>query len=176
MHIYRTFRQSCGVRDFEDIQVLQKPEKENSALSLRESFRRFPNGLNLFVHRSPLLWGDTSIRPIMNLSTVHPLRFFPELKAPVLYVIAHQVDRNSHQPRMHAAVPAKQSSASVSIPETILCQRFGQIYVTYRGEQESQHSRPVQLDDTVKVLELQGRVLHIRRDEPGRCACFHAFL
>src|SRR4030095_10370143 len=107
MHIHGVFRQSGGLRDFSDIEILYKSEEKNRTLLFRKSLSRFPNLLNLFVNHRPVFRRNTPIGPIMNFVAIHSTRFPPELKATAARMIANQIDCNPHQPRMDAAVAAK---------------------------------------------------------------------
>jgi len=111
----------------------------------------------------------------MHLSVVSILNSLPELKMPAAHVIANQIDRNSYQPGIDAAVPPEGTSALPGIPEAVLRKRFREIHIAKGSKQKSKHSRTVLLYKTVEILEFQSRVLHTQ-GEPGCCGCSHALL
>src|SRR5262245_1158839 len=115
MHIHGVFRQSGGLRDFSNIEILEESEEKNRTLLFRKSLSRFPNLLNLFVNHRPVFRRNTPIGPVMNFVAINSMSFTPELIATVTLMITNQIDFNPHQPCMDAAVSAKRTPAFISI-------------------------------------------------------------
>jgi hypothetical protein len=56
MDVHGVFAQTCGFGNFDDVEILDEPEKEDCPLFLRKIVSGRPYGLNLFIHES-LLFG-----------------------------------------------------------------------------------------------------------------------
>ena len=109
----------------------------------------------------------------MNFFTANSRSLFRELEAPVACVTPNQIDCNSHQPGVQAAIAAKSGAVLVSISEAILSQRLREIHVMYRRKDEPKHARPIPLDEPVEVIDLDSPVLHAYRNESGRRRLLH---
>ena len=132
MHIHSVFRETRRLRDFLNVQVLDKPQKKDRTLPLGQSLRRFPNRLDLFVDRSLLFGRNAPIGPIVNLVLPDAMRLFPKLEAAVPCVIANQIDGDSQKPCIDAAVSSKPGPAAIGLPKAILRQRLGRVLIAYR--------------------------------------------
>src|SRR5262245_23921600 len=112
----------------------------------------------------------------MNLVDLDAPCLVPELKPPIAHMIPNQIHSDPHEPGIHAATAAKRLAAPISIPETVLSQRLRKIHIANRSENEPEHSCPVLLHEPFKVIDLQSRVLHAHRNEPGCHRWLHTLL
>jgi len=171
--------QSGSLGDFENVQVLDVPQKEYRPLPFGQVFRGIPDRLNLLVDQSPLFGGHASIgQPLPGSFAVDcgALRRSPKLEAPVAGVISNQVDGNTHEPGAQARIAPKRQAVPISLQEAVLRQRFCNIRVLNSRQDEAQDPGPVSLDHTVEVLNLGDGALHSSRrsGNPGCCSGFHA--
>jgi len=120
MHMNRAFRESSRVGNFRNVQVFYKSKKENSALPIRKGPRGYPNGLNLLINRRPLFGRNASIGPIVYLVALNAFGLSPKLNTAAPHMIANEIDCDTNEPCVDAAIPAKCLSALVGIQEAIL--------------------------------------------------------
>ena len=97
----------------------------------------------------------------------------PELEPSIPQMLSYRVDGDSHQPGMQRRISPERLSAAIRIPEAVLSQRFGDIPIPYRSENEAKNARPVELDDPVEVLNLRNWIVQTRGNERRRDARLH---
>ena len=61
MHIDGTLAESCGCGDLENVQIFDKPQKEDRPLFVGKISRGVPDRLNLLVDQGPLFGRDVSV-------------------------------------------------------------------------------------------------------------------
>jgi hypothetical protein len=80
MHVDGALGESCGLRDFRNIQVLDVTEKEDGSLLLGQGSGRFPYRADLVVHDRPLFRREAVVGPFPDFIAWDVLGLLPELK------------------------------------------------------------------------------------------------
>jgi len=130
---------------------------------LGQVFRCVPHRLDLFVDQRAGFRRNVSVgQPLADHRWVHRrvLQLPPELEPAISSGFSHGIDRDPHQPSIHAGVTAKRVPILVGAPEAFLGQSFGGVPVAHTSHDKSEDTRPVELHDTVEVLDLGGGTLH----------------
>src|SRR4051794_3114008 len=125
MYFDRALRYGECLRDLAEVHVFDESKEKDCALPIGQGGRRCPDGIELLLHDQPCFCGHRSVR--------HPLadrlrlisqqdRTLPELQPSIPAKVSHQINSDTHKPRVNAAIPTKALPASICPDETILRQ------------------------------------------------------
>ncbi len=130
-----------------EIELFDEAEDKDGALPLGEGFDRLPEMLHLLTGdergfgRGSLI-GDEACE-LMRVDGGAG-NFLPEAEAIGPGVIAHEVERDAGEPGSGGAIAAELVACGPSANEGVLRERFGEVAVAERGEQEAEDALRVQ--------------------------------
>ena len=138
MGLYRRNGHAGDGGDIGQVHLLDKTHQENAALLAGEFLQGFVDHLYSFsgdqLRFGRAFAAGQVLAHVAGIDRAGRSRL-PEAKFLALGVVAHQVERDPHQPGAYAAIATKLVSGQMSLEETILGDRFRRITV-WDGERD----------------------------------------
>jgi hypothetical protein len=159
-------RQTGDAGDLGELKLLQKPEKEDASLALRELRNTLPHQGHLFAGDQARLKRTIAMRNVgrdvgyINGRVRNP---FPEAETVGSRVIAHQVQRDPHQPGRDRTITAEAVARRPRSYKRVLGQRLRYIAIPDRDQMEPEDPLFIGSDDRVHIVERSSR--RLLRDE-----------
>src|SRR5271170_5100423 len=145
-----TDRQTRDAGDLGELKLLEKPEKEDASLTLREFRNTLPHQGHLLAGDQARLKRTVAMRNVrrdvgyVNGCIRHPL---PEAETVCSGVIANQVQCNPHQPGRDRAIAAEAAARRPRSDEGVLGQSLRHIAIPDRDQMEPEDSLFISSDD-----------------------------